>query len=377
MHFGLFTANGYSGTAKEWSFKGNSFFDNTGDDLEFNSNDRSIKNWQKISVIGNFFTESVNATPESFGVGSDSGQEITIEGNHFTNYVGAGVHLEDELKNVIVNANIFINCDTGIECFNGNNSFVEITNNILDGGAGRALLADPSLFADPNLTLLSNTIGIVSQRPTEGTNTNCIVSGNIISNYDLGVSCPSGQTNSISNNTVSLCSAAYNFADNGSFAFRENTATRCKYAAWGGAGSTVIESLIMNECTNILFDSSPSFVITDKITWSKTALGLTTGLTTEVPMFEMPTRIQGEQARATAIRNEATSIIAVGVSDLNYDGATLTSGRNMTFTVGGVSLANPMFGDTGSTLDLRVFHSIGSNQAFRVTAEMHSTFVFN
>lgn len=377
VHFGLFTANGYTGVAENWSFKGCSFFDNTADDLEFNSDNRAIKNWQRVTIIGNFFTDHPSSTGNSFGVGTDSGQEIIIQGNHFKGYVGSGVHLEDELKNVIVNGNLFMDCKIGIECYNDVNSFVEITNNVLDGGAGHALLIDASTLADPDATLLNNSIGIIAQRPIAGTNTNCIVSGNIISQYDVGMSCPAGNTNSISNNTVALCSVAFNFSENGLYAFRDNKATRCKYVAWGAANSTVIESVAMDECPNILFGASPSFIVQGSITWSKLALGLATGVATEVPMFELPTKIHGDQARAVAIRDSLTSQLAASTSDLNYDGATLSAARTMSHTVGTISMSNPVFSDTGSILGVKVFHSVGSNQDFRVLVEMRSSFIFN
>jgi hypothetical protein len=376
--YGLFTGTSFVGTNRGWIFDSCHFYNNTGDDLEFNTSDLAAENWNGVVVDGCTFVDHPTPGANSFAIGTDSGQEIIITNNIFKDYTSdSAVHIEDYIRSVKVSDNIFENCNIGIEMFNVENSFVSITGNLLDGDAGNALDLDPSTLADPSTTLNNNTIGIVSQRPTSGTNANCSISANTINNYDVGISCPEGFDSYISDNIVSLCKLAYSFSESGTYNFSNNTASRCKYVMWGNAFTAVVSDITMDKCTNLLFSTSANFVINKGITVTKNTGSLTTGVTSNVILFEQPTRAWGNECSSIAVQDDLKSNIGTASHLYTDDGTTLTATRNMSYTSGTVTISNPSLANVTSNLCAQVFNNVGSAKSFDIVIHLPTMLVFN
>jgi parallel beta-helix repeat protein len=369
VHFGVFTSNSLTALQQQWSIDGNHFWNNTGDDLEFNSADNPNRVWVDITVTGNTFVDNSYSTDPSFAIGSDSGKEITIVGNTFRKYLAtSAIHLEDNVENVTISGNVFYECRFGIELYdNSDSNHYVISGNVFNGANGFSEDIDPSTMADPDVLILNNSVAILAQRRTAGTNKNCLITGNQINNYDVAIGCPQGGSVVVINNKVALCKLAYSSLEPGEVQFSNNTASKCKYLFNGSDNATIIESVSVNDTPNILFNTSGSFIIRDEFKIYLLSPSIPDNLVSSVDMFEMPDLFYLKSCTGTAYHEGGVFSVALAGFDSDYDGTTLNAARLFSNSSGPLSFGNPVLSDNAGKLAVELYQNSGSSKTHEVS----------
>lgn len=377
VHYGLFTSNAYAGNANDWTFSGCSFYNNTQDDLEFNVLDSTTQRWSRVRVLGCSFYgwkgDPAMATG-GFAIGVDSGQEITISGNHFNGYVREGVHLEDYLYNVSVIDNTFEGCRFSITVAHVSSGQVMVSNNRIVGRLAVALDSDPSGYADPNGTIDNNDIGIYCTNPlSTGSPTGVIVSGNQISRCDVGIYAPVTRGGQAYNNTIFNCKVGILLpgGENGSARTRLNRLYLCKYAFWATAG--LMGRNAIEDCTNIVFGRTGALVFLDGFVFRKRATNFAGSTTADWPIMAVSRIANGK----LGVHAKSGGNWATGGVSADYDGTTLTTTRNNYVASGIVAISGTPSVVTGGTFGLRIQNAGGSALDIEVEVEASGVFVMS
>jgi hypothetical protein len=358
LNFALFTNNTFVGQAYNWTFSSCKFYRNTGDDLEFNTDNRAIQNWSGIVIDSCHFFDWKGDPSQpfaGFAIGTDSGQEIAITNNFFRGYPRAAIHVEDFTSNVLISGNVFEGNETAIEVYEYNTDCCLIEGNVIEG-LRRSDGNDPSLYADPPAL---NTIGdtastgiwIVQNGLFLGGNASAIataVRNNLISYCDFGIVCPNDVGGYASNNSISFCKAALVFLDSARYTrTTNNTVYKCKYALHINRGP--VGSLVLEDCPNLYYPAAKSGMIalTEGVRIIKSDLTLTgPALGTFVNLIPTPNRIGNQNAVVHLVGNSLATY-DIAESDLSYDGSTLTAVTQLSLANGSLAINNPTFDING------------------------------
>ena len=105
---GLLQSNAITDTFSTAVIDDCTFFDNYGDDLQFNAPNSTMTD---VTVVNSRFLDNqATVTSGGYGVGLAHVENSVISNNYFSNYFNEGIHIEDYCANVSITGNRLVHC---------------------------------------------------------------------------------------------------------------------------------------------------------------------------------------------------------------------------------------------------------------------------
>jgi hypothetical protein len=203
FRFGLLRANNSTGTYRRITVQSNYFVDNYANHIAFNAPNGTVSD---IDVLSNTFGSCPGG--DAFGtfaiqLGMASVKNYRIIGNHFRQICKESIHLEEAGGSIVVDGNTFEGLDKGANT-NGGRGIYVVDSNV--GGSSTAV----ARFVISNNVIegsgaVSSDFGIYVVRSLITPAERYIISGNVISNFNVGISAVLDSDSSISNNSIFSC----------------------------------------------------------------------------------------------------------------------------------------------------------------------------
>lgn len=249
---GILTLDFFRGNAEVWKITNCGFYYNSGDEIELNApavyspGPGGGGTWTNVEIKGCSFKNSryevfysAQATG-GFGVGlSGVVTNAVVKNNVFDGYKRDAIHIENGCNESTIADNIITNCHLGmrISAFNNNTRNIRISGNTFTGVVGLTsslpsvsrtdwgiqLVDVPNMLAVPDAHDPNITRDFLNNYPI-----NIDVTGNTISNYDIGiVSARSSDNSLIAGNTISTCWVGINGLP--ALSIKDNILSSCTY----------------------------------------------------------------------------------------------------------------------------------------------------